>query len=106
MILDFIINTVLDAEGRIYRVVAGDYRQAHRQGVKYARKSTTDPFGKRLMWLWSVPILWTSISAVQKDTPETMPQRRQGGTIILVSPNYEGVGPHPEYGGLHRQRFR
>jgi len=34
--LDFILNTVLDPQGRLLRAFAGDFIQAHRAGVKFA----------------------------------------------------------------------
>ena len=98
--LDFIINTVLDAEGRIYRVVAGDYRQAHRQGVKYAKEIYHRPIREKadVVVVSSYPVdidLWQSTKGYL--CGDHALKGRQGGTIILVSPNYEGVGPHPEY---------
>ena len=36
--LHFIINTILDRHANIYRVAAGDYIQAHRRGIEYAKE--------------------------------------------------------------------
>ena len=98
--LDFIINTVLDAELRIVSVVAGDYVAAHREGVKLAKQVMCCPMKRRadVIIVSSYPCdedFWQSgkgfcnAEGGLKDADSTM---------ILITPNWEGMGPHSEYG--------
>ncbi|NLM77949.1 MAG: nickel-dependent lactate racemase [Ruminococcaceae bacterium] len=97
--LHFIINTVLTPEGQIYKVVAGHYVNAQRQGVVYAKRALGCAIPERadICVVSSYPAdadFWQSGKgmcaaehAVKSGT----------GTIILVAPNDEGMGPHDEY---------
>ncbi len=96
--LHFIINTVLTNDFKIYKVVSGDYVKAQRKGVEYAK----EVYGKRLkkkadiIVISSYPSdmdLWQSTKGVLCADNGL----NDGGTVILVSPNYEGVGPHPQF---------
>lgn len=98
--LDFIVNVVLNAKLQIADVVAGHYVQAHREGVRrgkqivgYQVKEKADavivsshPADQDF---WQSPKALYSAEAALKGT--------EGGTMVLVSPNYEGIGPHPEF---------
>lgn len=97
--LHFIINTVLTPKLGIYKVVAGHYVYAQRQGVKYAKIALGCKIEKKVdivvsssfpsdLDFWQSPKGLYSAEHALKD---------KTGTIILVSPNYEGVGPHREY---------
>jgi nickel-dependent lactate racemase len=97
--IEFIVNTVLTAELELYRVVAGHYVDAQRQGVVYAKEVfgvtvdeepnivIADPhpaycdFGQSCKGYVSADKAFSS---------------EFGGTIILVSPMPEGAGPHPD----------
>jgi len=98
--LDFIINVVLNAKQQIADVVAGHYVQAHRAGVEKGKRIS----GCRVTEKADVVIVsshpadqdfWQSPKAMY--AAERALKGDSGGTMILVSPNYEGVGPHPEY---------
>lgn len=96
--LKFIVNTVLDPLGRIVDVVAGDYRQAFREGVNRALDvyscSLTGPADVVVasshpsdLNLWQAGKGLYAANLVVND----------GGVIILASPCYEGVGEHREF---------
>lgn len=99
--LDFIINTILTPELDIYRVVTGHYVAAHRVGVKYAKEVWGVPIQKKadIVIASAYPIdhdFWQSGKAL--GCADGAIREEDGGTIIHVSPNYEGIGPHKEYG--------
>jgi len=93
--LDFIINTVLLPSGGCYAVLAGHYREAHRAGISLAEKiygvpydhaadivvSSAHPYGIDF-WQGSKG-LWAGDRLA-----------RPGGSLILVAPCLEGLGPH------------
>jgi nickel-dependent lactate racemase len=96
--LDFIVNSVVTAEGRIAAVVAGHCVQAHRRGVAHAQQS----YCVRLPQKADIVLItsfradedyWLASKAVFAGELAV----RDGGTLILVTPCPEGVGPHPEY---------
>lgn len=95
--LHFILNTVLTPEGRLYRAVAGHYVKAHRAGVAYAKDVFCAVIDKRpdVALISSKPIvldLWQSGKALSGSANVMRP----GGTILLLSPCPEGLGPHPD----------
>jgi nickel-dependent lactate racemase len=98
--LDFIINTVLTTSSEIYKVVAGHYVHAQRKGVEYAKIALGQKVEKKvdIVVASSFPAdqdLWQSPKAMF--SAEHALKKEGKGTIILVSPNYEGIGPHQEY---------
>lgn len=98
--LDFIINTILTPDMKIYRVVAGDYILAHREGVEIGKRILGSKISEKanVVIVSSHPAdqdFWQSPKALYGAEPILKGGR--GGTMILVSPNYEGIGPHPEY---------
>ncbi len=98
--LDFIINTVLTPDLKIYRVVAGDYLLAHQAGVRIGKHVLGSPVREKadVVIVSSHPAdqdFWQSPKAMYGAEPALKGER--GGTMILVSPNYEGIGPHQEY---------
>lgn len=96
--LHFIINTVLTPDFKIYRVAAGHYVHAQRKGVEYAK----DVYGCRIkekadiMLVSSYPV---DIDLWQASKGYLCGERglSEKGSVILVTPCYEGIGPHPEY---------
>lgn len=99
--LSFIVNTVLDAQGTPVSVVAGDFVAAHREGVARARKVC----GVRLPQAADVVIasshpcdlnFWQAGKAFYSAEVAVKP----GGTVILVSPLFEGIGEHVEFASL------
>jgi len=96
--LDFIVNAVVTPKNETYAVVAGHYVKAHRRGVEYAKEIYELKAKKR------VDILVVSSHTADQDfwqgTKGVIAGERivkDGGTLILVTPCYEGVGPHPSY---------
>ena len=98
--LDFIINTIMTQDLKISRVVAGHYIEAQRAGVAIAKKVQGCPVKEKadVVIVSSHPAdqdFWQSPKALYGAEPAL--KGEEGGTMILVSPNYEGIGPHPEY---------
>lgn len=96
--LDFIANCVLTPQGRIYRVVAGHYVAAHRQGVRFAHEIYGVPARERaeIALVSSHPAdfdLWQGTKGVLSGELIL----KDGGTLILLAPCFEGVGPHPSF---------
>lgn len=96
--LHFIVNTILDRHSNIYRVVAGDYIKAHRKGIEYAKEVYCVPIPEKVNIViadshpsdcdfWQGTKGFNPTDVIIKD----------GGSGILISPFYEGVGPHREY---------
>lgn len=97
--LHFIINTILTSNFDIYKVVAGDYIKAHRKGVEYAKEVIGRKIKEKveIMVVSSYPAdqdFWQSGKGYYSAEHGLI---EKGGTMILVSPNYEGMGPHPDY---------
>ncbi len=95
--LDFIVNVIFTPQGEIYRVVAGHYVQAHRQGVRYASEVYAVEVAERadIVVISSHPAdldLWQATKALCGGEHIV----RDGGTLILVTPCPEGIGPHKE----------
>lgn len=97
--LHFIINTVLTSNMEIYKVVAGHYVKAQREGVEYAKRVLGCKINKKvdIVVVSSYPAdydFWQSGKGMYSAEHAL---KDSSGTIILVSPNYEGIGPHPEF---------
>ena len=98
--LDFIINVILNAKLQIADVVSGHYVQAHREGVARGKKIVGFHVTEKadIMITGSHPAdqdFWQSPKAMYAAEPALKGER--GSTMVMVSPNYEGIGPHPEY---------
>jgi len=98
--LDFIVNVVLNSKLQIADVVSGNYVKAHREGVRRGKKIVGFQVKEKVdaMIASSHPAdqdFWQSPKAVY--SAEGAVKGSHGGTIVLVSPNYEGIGPHAEY---------
>jgi len=96
--LDFIVNTVMNSEGRIVKVFAGNFLSAHREGVKFAR----DLLGVRLPSKAEVVVSSGSpmdINFYQASKALEMGDSvvGDGGTFILASPCYDGIGEEDLY---------
>lgn len=96
--LSFIINTILNDSGKIYRVVAGDSVLAHRQGVKYAEDVFAVKVNDRpdIVVVDSHPSDCDFWQGTKGFNPSDV-LLAKGGSALLVSPFFEGVGPHREY---------
>ena len=98
--LDFIINVVLNTKMQIADVVAGHYVTAHRAGVEKGKRIAGYRITEKadIMIAGSHPAdqdFWQSPKAMY--AAEAALKGSSGGTMVLVSPNYEGIGPHGEY---------
>lgn len=98
--LDLIVNTVLNSHMQLHRAVAGHYIHAHRAGVEIAKRVLGCPVeqGADIVVVSSFPAdqdFWQSPKGMY--SAEYALKGDSGGTIILVSPNHEGIGPHKEY---------
>ncbi len=95
--LRFIVNTVIDAEGQVAGVVAGDPLQAHRAGVKIAEELScyAIPEPAEIVIATSHPAdrdFWQANKGFNAIPAGIKP----GGTLIFVSPCPEGNAPdHP-----------
>ena len=98
--LDFIINVVLNSKFEIADVVSGHYIKAQREGVQRGKRVIGYHVKEKadIMITSSHPAdqdFWQSPKAMFAAEPAFMSDK--GGTLVLVSPNFEGMGPHPGY---------
>ena len=98
--LDFIVNVVLNSKLQIADVVAGHYVKAHREGVRRGKKIVGCHVTEKadMVIAASHPAdqdFWQSPKALY--AAEAGVKGTRDGTMVLVSPNYEGIGPHAEY---------
>jgi nickel-dependent lactate racemase len=95
--LTFILNVVLNRQGGVVGVVAGDVIAAHRQGVEIARPIYTVELEAQadIVVASSHPAdrdLWQGFKAVNSCGMMT----RDGGELIMLIPAPEGIAPdHP-----------
>jgi nickel-dependent lactate racemase len=92
--LKFIVNVVLDADGVVAGVVAGDVVKAHRAGVEIARPIYTLELSERpdIVVASSHPAdrdLWQGFKPVNNCGMLA----KDGGTLILLIPAPEGIAP-------------
>jgi nickel-dependent lactate racemase len=90
--LNYIVNVVLDGAGNIAGCFAGDFRLAFREGAKRSREicAARMPHRADIVLIDSYPAdrdFWQSAKGLYAATMAV----KDGGTIILVSPNPEGV---------------
>ena len=90
--LRYIINLVSDSEKKIAGCFVGDPVSAHREGCKLSRELNAVYLPKRadIVLIDSHPAdrdFWQSAKAVYSGTMAV----REGGTLIIVAPNPEGV---------------
>jgi len=96
--LGYIINAVLNREERIVKAVAGDFIKAWKEGVKEARKiwEVNVPEKADIVLADSHPAdldMWQAAKGIYASELIVKP----GGTIILITPCWEGVSKqHPQ----------
>jgi nickel-dependent lactate racemase len=96
--LKFIVNVVLNRDGGVVAVVAGDVIAAHRAGVAIARPIYTVDVAERadIVVASSHPAdrdLWQGVKPLNNCAMLV----RDGGTLILLLPAPEGIAPdHPQ----------
>jgi len=96
--LNFIVNTVMNSEGRIVKVFAGHFLRAHREGARFAK----DLLGVQMPSRAEVVVSSGSpmdINFYQASKALEMGDSAvaDGGVYILASPCYEGVGEKDLY---------
>jgi nickel-dependent lactate racemase len=105
----FLINTILNREGEIVKVVAGDIVKAHRAGVTEAKRVWGGEYDREadLTITSTYPIdfdLFQADKGIFSAELATVP----GGEIVLVSPCYEGISPAharlTEFGNLSDEK--
>jgi nickel-dependent lactate racemase len=102
--LKFIVNVVLNRDGGVVAVVAGDVVAAHRAGVEIARPIYTIELDEQpeVVVASSHPAdrdLWQGFKPVNNCGMLV----KDGGTLILVIPAPEGIAPdHPQLAELGR----
>lgn len=107
--LDFILNAILDRNGKLYACVSGHFVKAHRAGVRFAREVYGVPVKRRypLVLANAYPHqidLWQSTKALASGEIMT----EDGGTLIIVADCPEGNKTHPffaEYIGKDLDRL-
>lgn len=96
--LHFIINTVMTPDKQLVKVVAGHYVEAQREGVRYSKRV----YGKQVGQKAEIAVVsafpadmdfWQATKGVLSGDHIVA----DGGTLILVSPCWEGIGPHRDY---------
>lgn len=97
--LHFIINTVLTPKFEIYKVAAGHYIDAQRECVRHAKRALGCKMDKKadVIIVSSFPAdadFWQSAKGF---CSAELGLKDENSTMILVSPNFEGIGPHKEY---------
>lgn len=95
--LHFIVNTILTGDMQLYRAVAGDYVKAHRTGVEFGKEVCGALLEHRpdVILATSVPLtadFWQCTKALYSSADAI----RTGGTLLLLAPCLEGMGPHPD----------
>jgi lactate racemase len=92
--LEFIVNTVLDRDGKVVHMVAGHFVDAHREGVKWGIKVFGVPFTEKtdITISSSFPVD-NDLFQASKGIFSGVISTKKGGELILLSPCYEGVGP-------------
>jgi len=97
--LTMIVNTVLNSQGQIVKVVAGDFELAHKEGVKFAERIYCFNITEQqdIIIASSHPAdrdFWQSVKALNNCGMAV----KDGGTLILLCPNPEGITlDHPDF---------
>ncbi len=97
--LKFIVNVVLNRDGQVVDVVAGDVVAAHRGGVKLVQEIFTVELDEQpdIIVAGSHPAdrdLWQGFKPINNCGMLV----KDGGTLILVIPAPEGIAPdHPQF---------
>jgi lactate racemase len=92
--LEFIVNTVLDRNGKLVYMVTGHFVDAHREGVRWGKKvfGITYPEKTDITISSAFPVD-NDLFQASKGIFSGMISTKEGGEIILLSPCYEGVSP-------------
>jgi hypothetical protein len=96
--LEFIVNCILTPEHEVYRVVAGHYIDAQREGVKTARRVYCAEVEEKTDIVVAVSYFhdidfWQATKGIYSGERLV----RDGGTLLLLTPCPEGLGVHREF---------
>jgi nickel-dependent lactate racemase len=96
--LQFIVNCILTPGSDVYRVVAGHYIDAHREGVKLAQQVYSQDIEERTDIAVAVSYFhdidfWQATKGIYAGERLV----RDGGTLLLLTPCPEGLGVHREF---------
>lgn len=95
--LEFILNTILDRNGKLVHIVAGHFIAAHREGVKWGKKVFGVPYKEKAdITVTSTYPIDNDLFQASKGIFSAMLSTKEGGEIILLSPCYEGISPTHE----------
>jgi len=93
--MDFMLNVALDENRNIVGIFAGDYIEAHKQGVAFVREhvgdSVPEPVDIVVTSSAGAPLDATFYQSV-KGMTAALPIVKQGGTIIIAAECKEGLG--------------
>lgn len=93
--LQFIVNAITTSDGQLYALVCGDFIQAHRAGIPFARNVYGVPTRRRAdITICSTYPADADFIQVSKSVWSGDKMTRPGGDLIVVSPCTEGVGPY------------
>lgn len=91
--LDFIVNTVQDADGKLVKVVAGDPIEAHREGVRSCKKIYAINVESRPDVLVASAFPYDhDFYYASKPLENIRGIVKEGSTVVLVSPCKGGIG--------------
>jgi len=97
--LTMIVNTVLNNQGEIVKVVSGDFELAHKEGVRFAERIYCFNIAEQqdIIIASSHPAdrdFWQSVKALNNCGMAV----KDRGTLILLCPDPEGIAPdHPDF---------
>ena len=101
--LDFIVNSVLDHEDRLYDLVAGHPVEAHTAGAEISRRILTQRFPKRADVTVISAFPYTEGPQIMKPLVAAAKMTKPGGCIILAA---DCTVPFPEMYLAGSERFR
>jgi nickel-dependent lactate racemase len=105
--LDFVVNCIVTAEKKLYRLVSGHFIKAQRRGVLHSREVYgVQAAGRADMVISNSYPAQSDFWQAQKAYNSGEIATRRGGEVLLVAPCPEGIGPHedlPEMYALARQ---
>ncbi len=90
--IDFILNTVLNRDGQIARVFAGDMKKAHEAGCAFAAEIFTAPISEQADIVVAASAGTKNFLQTHKSLFNAYQAVKPEGRIILVAPCAEGIG--------------